>query len=101
MARIAAGVATSHIPALGATIDHAETQDAYWEDCFAGYDWTRSRVSAEKPDVVVLVYNDYATAFDMNVISTFAIGCADDYGIAAEGWGLRPVPEIKGHADLA
>jgi protocatechuate 4,5-dioxygenase beta chain len=101
MARITAGVATSHVPALGATIDHGKTQEPYWKDCFAGYDWTRNWIAGEKPDVVVLVYNDYASAFDMNIIPTFAIGCADEYGIADEGWGPRPVPVVKGHADLA
>ena len=101
MARITAGVATSHVPALGATIDHGKTQEPYWKDCFAGYDWTRNWIAGEKPDVVVLVYNDHASAFDMNIIPTFAIGCAEDYTPADEGWGPRPVPVVKGHADLA
>ncbi len=101
MARITAGVATSHVPALGATIDHGKTQEPYWKDCFAGYDWTRDWIGRAKPDVVVLVYNDHASAFDMNVIPTFAIGCAEEYTPADEGWGPRPVPVVKGHADLA
>ena len=101
MARITAGVATSHVPALGAAIDHGKTQEPYWKDCFVGYDWTRNWIAGEKPDVVVLVYNDHASAFDMNIIPTFAIGCADEYTIADEGWGPRPVPVVKGHADLA
>ena len=101
MARITAGVATSHVPALGATIDHGKTQEPYWKNCFAGYDWTRNWIAGEKPDVVVLVYNDHASAFDMNIIPTFAIGCADEYQIADEGWGPRPVPVVKGQADLA
>lgn len=101
MARITAGVATSHVPALGATIDHGKTQEPYWKDCFAGYDWTRDWIARAKPDVVVLVYNDHASAFDMNVIPTFAIGCAEEYAPADEGWGPRPVPVVKGHADLA
>ncbi|WP_436428865.1 hypothetical protein, partial [Enterococcus faecium] len=55
----------------------------------------------EKPDVVIIVYNDHASAFDMRIIPTFAIGSADRYGICDEGWGPRPVPEVIGHADLA
>jgi len=101
MARITAGVATSHVPALGATIDHGKTQEPYWAPCFAGYEWTRAWEAEQKPDVVVLVFNDHASAFDMNIIPTFAIGCADEYAIADEGWGPRPVPVVKGHADLA
>ena len=101
MARITAGVATSHIPALGAAIDLGRTGEAYWTRCFAGYEWTRAWEAEEKPDVVVLIFNDHATAFDMNFIPTFAIGCADRYLSADEGWGRRPVPDVIGAPDLA
>jgi protocatechuate 4,5-dioxygenase beta chain len=49
----------------------------------------------QKPDVIVLVYNDHASYFDMNIVPTFAIGCAERYGICDEGWGPRPVPDVK------
>lgn len=101
MARITAGVSTSHVPAIGATIDHGKTGEPYWAPLFAGYEWTKEWEKEQKPDVVILVYNDHASAFDMNIIPTFAIGCAEEYGIADEGWGPRPVPVVKGHADLA
>jgi protocatechuate 4,5-dioxygenase beta chain len=51
--------------------------------------------------VVVLVYNDHASAFDMKIVPTFAIGCGERYKPADEGWGPRPVPDVEGHADLA
>jgi hypothetical protein len=35
------------------------------------------------------------------MIPTFAIGTADQYQPADEGYGARPVPVVKGHADLA
>ena len=101
MARITAGVATSHIPALGAALDNGKTAQPYWQAAFAGYDWTREWEAEQKPDVVILVYNDHASAFDMRVIPTFAIGCADEFAPADEGWGPRPVPVVEGHADLA
>jgi protocatechuate 4,5-dioxygenase beta chain len=101
MARITAGVGSSHVPALGAAIDNGKTQEPYWAPCFAGYDWTRAWEAGEKPDVVILVYNDHASAFDMNIIPTFAIGCAERYASADEGWGPRPVPEVVGYPDLA
>ena len=53
------------------------------------------------PDVIILVYNDHATAFSLEMIPTFAIGCAEEYKPADEGWGPRPVPVVKGHAELA
>jgi protocatechuate 4,5-dioxygenase beta chain len=101
MARITAGVATSHIPALGAAIDLGKTEEAYWKPAFAGYEWTRAWEREQKPDVIILVYNDHASAFDMKIIPTFAIGCAEEFAPADEGWGPRPVPVVKGHPDLA
>jgi protocatechuate 4,5-dioxygenase beta chain len=101
MARITAGVATSHVPAVGAAIDLGKTAEPYWQPVFAGYDWTKQWIAGEKPDVVILVYNDHASAFDMRIIPTFAIGCAERYGICDEGWGPRPVPDVIGHPDLA
>jgi protocatechuate 4,5-dioxygenase, beta chain len=101
MARITAGVASSHIPALGAAMDLGKTGEDYWKPAFAGFEWTRAWEAAEKPDVVILVYNDHASAFDMKIIPTFAIGCGDQYQPADEGWGPRPVPVVEGHPDLA
>ena len=101
MARITAGITSSHIPALGAMIDLGRTQEPYWKPIFDDYEWVRAWEKDEKPDVIILVYNDHASAFDMNIIPTFAIGCAEEFPIADEGWGPRPVPVVKGHPDLA
>ena len=101
MARITAGVGCSHIPALGVAVDLGKTEEPYWKPAFAGFEWTRAWEKDEKPDVVVLVFNDHATAFDMNFIPTFAIGCAESFTPADEGWGPRSVPVVQGHPDLA
>ncbi|NNC66103.1 MAG: protocatechuate 3,4-dioxygenase [Gammaproteobacteria bacterium] len=101
MARITAGVTSSHIPLIGRAIDTGETNTAYWKPVFEGYDFTKQWIEQEKPDVVFLVYNDHATAFDMRMIPTFAIGCAEEFPPADEGYGPRPVPVVKGAPDLA
>lgn len=101
MARITAGISTSHVPAIGAAIDNGKTADEYWQPLFRGYDWTKAWISQQKPDVVILVYNDHASAFSMDFIPTFAIGCAEEFAPADEGWGPRPVPTVQGHPDLA
>ena len=101
MARITAGVGTSHVPAIGAAMDLGKTGEDYWRPVFAGYEWTRKWIAEEKPDVVVLVYNDHASAFSLEVIPTFAIGCAESYSPADEGFGPRRVPVVPGHPDLA
>jgi len=101
MARLTAGVATSHVPAIGAALDLGRADDAYWKPVFAGYDWTRAWMARERPDVVVLVYNDHACAFSMDVIPTFAVACAEVFPPADEGFGPRPVPPVEGHSALA
>ena len=101
MARVTAGVTTSHVPAIGAAIDLAKTDTEYWAPLFEGYEWSKKWIAAEQPDVVVLVYNDHASAFSLEIIPTFAIGCADEFPIADEGFGPRPVPTVVGHPDLA
>lgn len=101
MARISAGITTSHVPAIGAAIDNGRTGDDYWKPVFAGYDWVKAWQAEQKPDVVILVYNDHATAFSLETIPTFAIGCAEEFAPADEGWGPRPVPMVEGHPDLA
>lgn len=101
MARITAGVTTSHVPAIGAALDNGKSRDAYWAPVFAGYDFSKRWIAQQKPDVVILVYNDHATAFSLDIVPTFAIGCAEQFAPADEGWGPRPVPVVQGHAELA
>jgi protocatechuate 4,5-dioxygenase, beta chain len=101
MARVTAGLTTSHIPAIGAAIDHGRTQEPYWQPVFAGYEWTKAWAATHLPDVVILVYNDHASAFTPEIVPTFALGCADEFRPADEGYGPRPVPVVQGHADLA
>lgn len=101
MARVTAGLTTSHVPAIGAALDNGKAAEPYWASVFAGYDWTKEWIAKNPPDVVILVYNDHATAFSLEVIPTFAIGCADDFAVADEGFGPRPVPKVIGDPDLA
>jgi protocatechuate 4,5-dioxygenase, beta chain len=101
MARITAGIACSHIPALGVASDLDKWADPYWKPIRDGFAWTRKWEAEHLPDVVILVYNDHASAFDMKLIPTFAIGCGESYKPADEGWGPRPVPDVEGHPDLA
>ncbi len=101
MARIVAGVATSHVPAIGAALDNGKADEPYWRPVFAGYEASKAWIAEIKPDVVILVYNDHASAFSLEMIPTFAIGCAAEFAPADEGWGPRPVPTVIGHPELA
>jgi hypothetical protein len=101
MARITASVYTSHVPAIGATIDMGKTAEPYWQPLFKGYEFSKQWMKDNTPDVIFLVYNDHATAFSLDMIPTFAIGTAAQYTPADEGWGPRPVPVVQGHPALA
>lgn len=101
MARITAGIACSHVPAIGAAMDLGKTGEPYWVPLFKGFEFSRRWMAQNTPDVVFLIYNDHATAFSLDMIPTFAIGCADEFKPADEGWGPRPVPMVKGHPELA
>lgn len=101
MARITASVYTSHVPAIGAALDLGKTGEPYWQKVFAGYEFSKAWMREHTPDVIFLVYNDHATAFSLELIPTFAIGCAAQFQPADEGWGPRPVPVVKGHPELA
>ncbi|GGI02480.1 class III extradiol dioxygenase subunit beta [Egicoccus halophilus] len=101
MARIIAGVGSSHVPAIGAAMDNGKTDEPYWQPLFAGFEPAREWIDDVKPDVVILIYNDHASAFDLDIIPTFAIGVAPEFPPADEGYGPRKIPMIKGHPDLA
>ncbi|HUN26718.1 MAG TPA: class III extradiol dioxygenase subunit beta [Steroidobacteraceae bacterium] len=101
MARIIAGVGTSHTPAIGAAVDNGKTHEPYWQPLFKGYEPAKRWIAQVKPDVVIMVYNDHVNAFDFKIIPTFGLGCAEEFPIADEGWGARPVPPVQGHPELA
>ncbi len=101
MARIIAGVATSHVPAIGAAMDLGKTEEPYWKRVFSGYEPSKEWIKKLNPDVAIIVYNDHASAFSVDLIPTFALGCAAEFPPADEGWGPRPVPSVPGHPKLA
>lgn len=100
-ARVTASVFASHVPAIGAAVDHGKTGDDYWAPMFKGFEPSKEWMKKNTPDVIFLVYNDHATNFDLSVIPTFAIGTAAEFEPADEGYGPRPVPKVKGHPRLA
>jgi protocatechuate 4,5-dioxygenase beta chain len=101
VAKIIAGVASSHVPAIGAAIDNKQTEEPYWKRVFSGFEKSKEWMEKTKPDVAIIVYNDHASAFSVEIVPTFALGCAEEFPPADEGWGPRPVPVVKGHPELA
>jgi protocatechuate 4,5-dioxygenase beta chain len=101
MAKITAGVATSHVPAVGMAVDMGKESEAYWAPMFAGYDFSKQWIKDNLPDVAIIVYNDHASYFGMEIMPTFAMGIADKYGICDEGYGARPIPDVMGAPELS
>ena len=101
MGKIVAGLGTSHVPAIGVAHDQGLTEEPYWKPLFDGYGPAREWLKKIDPDVVILVYNDHGTVFSLQSIPTFAIGVAEQYKPADEGWGPRPVPVVEGDANLS
>ncbi len=101
MAKIIAGIGTSHVPSLGAALDHGKTQTDYWKPLFDGLAPARRWIAETNPDVCIVIFNDHASAFSQALIPTFAIGVAPEFQPADEGYGPRQVPVVKGDGDLA
>ncbi|MDG1905423.1 MAG: class III extradiol dioxygenase subunit beta [Arenicella sp.] len=101
MAKIIGGIGTAHVPAIGAAVDHGKQGEDYWKDFFAGIEPCKEWIKENKPDVCFIVYNDHASTFSLENISTFTIGVAEEFEPADEGYGPRKVPNVKGHSEFA
>jgi protocatechuate 4,5-dioxygenase, beta chain len=101
LAEIIWGLATSHVPSIGAAMDRGLTQDPYWKPLFDAYQPARDWMAERVPDVAIVVYNDHANAFDLDLVPTFTIGTAAGYEVADEGFGRRPVPDVVGAPELS
>lgn len=101
MATVIGGIGTSHVPAVGAAIDNGKQDEPYWAPYFDKIEPAREWMAAKDPDVCIVVYNDHASAFSLELIPTFALGVAASFPPADEGYGPRRVPTAEGHPELA
>lgn len=101
MATILGGITTSHIPAIGRAIELGLQQEPYWKPFFDGYPPIHQWLDEKQPDVAIIFYNDHGLEFFIDKKPTFAIGAAAEYVNADEGWGIKPIPTIKGDPELS
>ena len=101
MARVVAGLGLSHVPSVGVAYDRGKMQTPAWKPLWDAYLPVREWLAKLKPDVAIVVYNDHAADFAFDKYPTFALGIADRYAIADEGFGTRPLPEVPGDADFS
>jgi protocatechuate 4,5-dioxygenase, beta chain len=86
---------------VGPVVDRKREQDPAWKPLFDAYVPVRSWLEKLKPDVAIVVYNDHVADFSFDRYPTFALGAADAYPIADEGFGTRPLPEVPGDAEFS
>jgi protocatechuate 4,5-dioxygenase beta chain len=99
--RIVAGIGLSHVPSVGPVVDRGRQAEAAWKPLFDAYVPVRQWLSLLKPDVAIVVYNDHGADFTFDKYPTFALGAAERYPIADEGFGTRALPAVPGDAALS
>lgn len=101
MATIIGGIGSTHVPAIGAAIAKGLQNDPYWKPFFDGFPAAQQWLAKAKPDVVVVFYNDHGLNFFLDKMPTFAVGAADRYKNADEGWGLPVSQPYPGDAKFS
>lgn len=101
MAQLIGGLGTSHIPSIGVALDKGLDQSPEWKPFFDGYGYPKSWMSEHNPDIAVVIFNDHGNSFFLDRIPTFAVGVADRFAPADEGWGPRNIPDFIGADDFA
>lgn len=101
MARVVGGYFTSHVPAIGGAMARSEEGLPYWKPFFDAFPPLRSWLDRVRPDVVVVFSNDHGLNFFLDAMPTFAVGAAETFENADEGWGLPLYAAFPGHAALS
>ncbi len=101
MAKVIGGVFTSHVPAIGGAIARGAQEEPYWKPFFDAWPPVREWLDVQRPDVIIMFYNDHGLNFFLDKMPTFAVGAAQTYRNEDEGWGLPAFPIPEGHADLS
>jgi hypothetical protein len=100
MARIIGGIGCSHAPSIAHSYDRGLQNEPLWSPLYEGYEPAKRWLDEAKPDLIVAVYNDHMNRFFFDAYPTFALGVAEEYPIADEGFGARPFPPLPGDAAL-
>src|ERR1700760_4360286 len=101
MATLIGGLTTSHVPAIGGAIARGQQRSPYWKAFFDAFDPVHAWLATNKPDVVVVIYNDHGLNFFLDKMPTFAVGAAATYCHADEGWGLPVARPFAGDPALS
>lgn len=100
MARIIGGIGSSHAPSIAHAYDHKKQRDPLWAPLFDSYGPAKEWLARQKPDLMIVLYNDHMNRFFFDAYPTFALGVSDVHPLADEGWGKRDFPDIPGNSDF-
>ena len=102
MARVIGGIGASHAPSMEHVYDAGDEvrEGEEWQPLFGPFQEVAKWLEELRPDRLVVIYNDHMDEFFLNAYPTFALGVADTYPIADEGFGARPFPPLPGDAKL-
>lgn len=100
MGTVVGGIGVSHAPSLARAYDQGVGDQPEWSDVFDSFVPAEKWLEALAPDALVIVYNDHVNHFFFDAYPTFALGVADAFPQADEGWGTRPLPDLVGNSDL-
>jgi aromatic ring-opening dioxygenase catalytic subunit (LigB family) len=81
-----------HVYDAGSDVRESEE----WQPLFGPFQEVAGWLEQLRPDRLIVIYNDHMDEFFLNAYPTFALGVADSYPIADEGFGARPFPPIAG-----
>jgi protocatechuate 4,5-dioxygenase beta chain len=98
MARVIGGIGASHAPSMEHVYDAgSEVRESdEWEPLFGPFEEVSKWLAELNPDRLLVIYNDHMDEFFLNAYPTFALGVADKYPVADEGFGARPFPALPG-----
>jgi protocatechuate 4,5-dioxygenase, beta chain len=103
MSRILGGIGIAHTPSMGYQYDKGMRGgfDPKWLPWHEGTRPVKAWLAELAPSHMVVIYNDHMNYFDLKTYPTFAIGMAEHFPQADEGYGLRPFPGMDGDPQFA
>ena len=100
MAELIGGIGISHTPSMGIEYDRGIVCgfEPAWQAWYDGTRPVKAWLERASPDRIVIIYNDHLNHFQFDAYPTLAIGVADTFAQADEGWGPRDFPSLTGDA---
>ncbi len=101
MGQLVGGIGTSHAPSIAFAYQRSKSANPEWRPLFDAYGPVKKWLEDARPDIAVVFYNDHLTSLFFDRYPTFALGAAEAFPTADEGFGKWPFPDFPGHPEFA